>query len=142
MLVTALAMGVASWLLWGLSFAALTFALGPYGQGEWLPLAPLLVTAFAVGYAIGILSIMTPSGLGVREGAYYLLLVPVVDGGTVALAALAMRLWIVLGEVVMAGAAALVVREDDRQRLELPDARAYSSAFVAPVSSAPKTPTE
>jgi hypothetical protein len=38
----------------------------------------------------------------VREGAFYLLLAPVVGGGLITVAALAMRLWNIIGEVIMA----------------------------------------
>jgi glycosyltransferase 2 family protein len=102
-----LLVGVLSWLLWGASFAALTFALRPYTNGELVRLAVPLVAVFSVGYAVGFLSLITPSGFGVREGAYYLLLVPLLDGATVAVAALAMRIWIIVAEVVVATGALL-----------------------------------
>ncbi|HMN26834.1 MAG TPA: lysylphosphatidylglycerol synthase domain-containing protein, partial [Caldilineaceae bacterium] len=79
-----LLLGAASWLFWGGSFAALTFSLAPYSPSDWIQLTPVLVTTFAVGYAIGLLSVITPSGLGVREGAFYLLLVPLMEGSAVA----------------------------------------------------------
>jgi hypothetical protein len=105
-----LSLGVLSWLLWGASFAALTFGLRVYAHDDILRLAPYLVAVFSVGYAIGFLSLITPSGFGVREGAYYLLLTPLLDGGAVTVAALAMRIWIVLGEVIMAGLSAIGLR--------------------------------
>lgn len=90
------------WLLWGASFATITLALGHFTQ---LPL-PLflfhLITVYPIANAIGFLSLITPSGLGVREGAFYLLLAPVVGGGLITIAALAMRLWNIIGEVIMA----------------------------------------
>jgi glycosyltransferase 2 family protein len=105
-----MALGSVSWFFWGLSFAALTLALRPYSFSEMVRVTPVLVAAFPIGYAIGFLSLITPSGFGVREGAYYLLLVPLLDAGTVTVAALVMRFWIILAEVLMAGIAALVMR--------------------------------
>lgn len=97
-----LAIAVIDWLLWGASFATVTLALGHFTQ---LPL-PLflfhLIAVYPVANAIGFLSVITPSGLGVREGAFYLLLAPVVGGGLITVAALAMRLWNIIGEVIMA----------------------------------------
>ncbi|MEZ4729453.1 MAG: lysylphosphatidylglycerol synthase domain-containing protein [Caldilineaceae bacterium] len=97
-----LLIGMVDWLLWGATFATVTLALGHFSH---LPL-PLflfhLVVVYPIGYAIGFLSLFTPSGFGVREGAYYLLLAPLLGGGLVTVAALAMRLWNILGEVVMA----------------------------------------
>ena len=50
---------------------------------------------------------ITPSGLGVREGAFYVLLAPLLGGGTITVLALAMRLWTTLGELIGAGISAL-----------------------------------
>ena len=65
-------------------------------------LAPHLIAAYAIAYSVGFLSIITPSGFGVREGALYLLLVTVMDPAVVTVAALAMRFWTMIGEVTMA----------------------------------------
>ena len=105
LLITAL-----NWLLWGASFAALTFALDDYTPARMLALTPHLIAVYAIAYAIGFISFITPSGLGVREGAFYLLLVPLMDGGVVTVAALAMRLWTMFGEGVMALLSVLVGR--------------------------------
>lgn len=93
---------VVSWITWGSAFAALTFALQSFSLESQRTLAPHLVAVYPIGYAIGFLSILTPSGIGVREGAYYLLLTPLMGSGVVTVAALAMRAWIILGEVLMA----------------------------------------
>ena len=106
-----LALAILDWLLWGACFATLTFALQDYTTAEMLQLAPHLVAAYAIAYAIGFVSLITPSGLGVREGALYLLLAPLLGGGVVTIAAIAMRLWITLGELLAAGASLLFLRE-------------------------------
>ncbi|MCB0084808.1 MAG: flippase-like domain-containing protein [Caldilineaceae bacterium] len=97
-----LLIGVVDWLCWGATFAGLALALGrpsTLGLGEF---AFHLIAVYSIGYAIGFLSLLTPSGFGVREGTYYLLLTPLLAGGYVAAIALAMRLWNIFGEVVMA----------------------------------------
>jgi uncharacterized membrane protein YbhN (UPF0104 family) len=97
-----LVLGMIDWLLWGATFATLALALGRPGS---LPLGEFifhLVAVYPVGYGIGFLSLLTPSGFGVREGAFYLLLTPLVAGGYVTAIALAMRLWNISGEVAMA----------------------------------------
>jgi uncharacterized membrane protein YbhN (UPF0104 family) len=101
-LVLLLALAIFDWVLWGASFATLTLALGHFTQ---LPLGLFLfhlIAVYPIASAIGLLSAITPSGLGVREGAFYLLLAPVVGGGLITVAALAMRLWNIIGEVIMA----------------------------------------
>lgn len=111
-----LLMGIADWVLWGACFATLVLALGQFTQ---LPLPLLLfhlIAVYPIGNAIGFLSAITPSGLGVREGAFYVLLAPVIGGGLVTVAALAMRLWNILGEVVMALVSFVIER---RQSLQL-----------------------
>jgi uncharacterized membrane protein YbhN (UPF0104 family) len=110
--VVVLLLAAVDWLLWGACFAALTFALEAFPPAEILQLAPHLVAGYAIAYVVGIVSLITPSGLGVREGALYLLLAPLVGGGVVAVAAIAMRLWVTLGELLAAGACLLFLREE------------------------------
>jgi uncharacterized membrane protein YbhN (UPF0104 family) len=102
-----LLLAVLDWLLWGLSFALLTFSLQDYSTAEMLYLLPHLVASYAIAYAIGFISLLTPSGLGVREGAFYVLLAPLLGGGVVTISALAMRIWTTLGELAAAGVSIL-----------------------------------
>ncbi len=101
------ALGAFDWLLWGAAFYALAFGIGAATSGgnefAMLHLLPL----YPVAYAIGFLSFLTPSGLGVREGALYVLLTPLLGGGGATVLALAMRIWTTFGEVVAAGVSAL-----------------------------------
>jgi uncharacterized membrane protein YbhN (UPF0104 family) len=106
-LVAVLVLAAADWLLWGACFAALTFGIQPFAPGERAALFPHLVAVYPIAYVIGFLSFITPSGFGVREGAFYVLLAPLMGGGVVTVAALAMRVWNLLGEVIMAGLSAL-----------------------------------
>jgi hypothetical protein len=109
-LVRSMGVGVGTWLLWGATFATLLYALQPFAIADLVRLTPHLVAVYAVGYAIGLLSLITPSGIGVREGALYLLLTPLLDGGLVTVVALAMRVWAMLGEAVLATLSALTDR--------------------------------
>ena len=95
------------WLLWGATFAALTFGVATFSGAEMAALAPHLIVAYAIAYCVGFLSFITPSGFGVREGALYVLLATVMDPAVVTVAALAMRVWTMAGEVLMATLAAL-----------------------------------
>ncbi len=92
------------WAAMGLSFAALVRALTPL---DW-PAAPYLVASWAAAYVIGYLTLLTPAGLGVREGVLAVLLFPIMPPGVAAVIAIMARLWMVVGEVLGAGAALAV----------------------------------
>lgn len=95
------------WLLCGAGFWLLSLAVGA------VPAPPLLawVSAFAAAYVIGYLSLLTPSGLGVREGALALLLARFAGGSPVVVVALAARIWISLGELAATAVAAAADRD-------------------------------
>ena len=108
-----LLVAVLAWLCWGSSFAAITFGLTVYTANEMAAVLPHLLAAFPIAYAVGYLSFLTPSGLAVREGVLYLLLAPLLGGGPTTIAALAIRLWQVILEVVVAGGVGLWARGKD-----------------------------
>ena len=87
------------WLAMGLSFAALARALTPYP----LDVVPYLVASWAAAYVIGYLSLLTPSGLGVREGILALLLTEVFAAPLPTVIAIVARLWMVLAELLAPG---------------------------------------
>ena len=67
--------GVLSWALISASFALTVY----YISAEVWPLPPwLIASSFAAGYIGGFLSLITPSGLGVREGIIALILGPTI----------------------------------------------------------------
>ena len=107
-LILVLGLTVVDWMIWGASFCALAFGLNRYTPQEMLSLAPHLIAVYPVGFAVGFVTLITPSGLGVREGAFYLLLAPILGGGAVTVIALAMRIWTMLGEVAAAGVSLLL----------------------------------
>jgi hypothetical protein len=98
------------WLAMGASFAALVRALAPIGWQE----APYLVASWAAAYVVGYLTLLTPAGLGVREGVLALLLTLIVPQPVAAMIAIAARLWMVVGEVLGAGGALLVRARNTR----------------------------
>jgi len=94
----------AYWAISGTAFWLLAVALGAP------PASPLAwASAFAAAYVVGYLSLLTPSGLGVREASLTLLLDSISVAGPVAIAALVARLWFTLCELV---AAAIAVASD------------------------------
>jgi hypothetical protein len=100
----------ATWLVMGSGFALLAAAVTPITAAQFAALVATWVAAYVVGY----LSLLTPGGLGVREGAMILLLAPLFPAPVPTVLALAARLWVIIGEV--AGAAiALVARNRDRR---------------------------
>ncbi len=92
--------------LTGLAFAALIRAIFPLPASA----IPLAVAGYAAGYAVGFLSLLTPAGLGVREGVLVLALAPVMPAGPALVVALVSRLWMMVFELLGAVVAALVDR--------------------------------
>jgi uncharacterized membrane protein YbhN (UPF0104 family) len=98
--VALLAVGYAAyWAVTGLAFAALVASVHRLEPGE----VPLVVAAYAAAYAVGFLSLLTPAGLGVREGVLVVALSPVLPAGPALVVALVSRLWMMAVE--LAGAA-------------------------------------
>ena len=101
------------WLIMGSAFALLAASLTPVTPQQFAA----LIATWAAAYVIGYLSMLTPSGLGVREGVMILLLAPLFPAPVPTIIALAARLWMVIAEVVGA-AIALVVRTRERGATE------------------------
>jgi Lysylphosphatidylglycerol synthase TM region len=97
-----LALGYAVyWVLTGLAFAALVRAMFPLPASD----VPLAIAGYSASYAVGFLSLLTPGGLGVREGVLVLALAPVMPAGPALVVALVSRLWMMLFELLGAVAA-------------------------------------
>ena len=94
------------WLLCGTGFWLLSLAVGVVSVPPLLP----WISAFAAAYVVGYLSLLTPSGLGIREGVLALLLVRFASGNPVIVAALAARIWMSLGELVATAVIAMADR--------------------------------
>lgn len=107
------------WLLLGLGFAALAASVTPVGAGD----LALLVGGYAFAWEVSFLSLVFPSGLGVKEG-----MLTAISGlafplpVAVALAALS-RLWQTLAELTAAGLAWAFARHRNRVRNRRPPQR-------------------
>ena len=97
----------ANWLMGGL---ALFFLLRSLGGDPALTDVPYLGGTAAVGAIVAVLSILAPSGLGVREGSMYGLLLAVTTEGIALGATVLNRLAITLVEAVLLAGAVLVWR--------------------------------
>jgi uncharacterized membrane protein YbhN (UPF0104 family) len=94
------------WLVVGVAFGAFAASLYP-PAGQHLAIA---VAGFAAAYAAGFLSLVTPGGLGVREGVLVLVLTSVVPAGVAVVIAVLARVWMMLAELVGAVVTALLAR--------------------------------
>jgi hypothetical protein len=100
--IAGLALGyVVYWALTGLAFAALVRAMFPLAASD----VPLAIAGYSASYAVGFLSLLTPGGLGVREGVLVLALAPIMPAGPALVVALVSRLWMMLFELLGAVAA-------------------------------------
>jgi uncharacterized membrane protein YbhN (UPF0104 family) len=86
------------WLGYGFSFWMLCHAL----LGDAAPNAWVAVTSYVASYMVGLLAVLAPGGLVVREGALVVLLTPSIGAQPALLMALAARLWQVALEVMLA----------------------------------------
>jgi uncharacterized membrane protein YbhN (UPF0104 family) len=96
----------AYWAVTGVAFAALVASLYPLDPTD----VPVVVAAYAAAYAVGFLALLTPAGLGVREGVLVVALAPVLPAGPALVVALISRLWMMLVELAGAAVAHLVAR--------------------------------
>lgn len=111
-MLAALVLGyVISWSLLGLGFALLVRALTPIGWD----VLPHLVPAFALAWLVGYLSLLTPSGLGVREGILVWLLGGLLTMPIATVASLAQRLWLIVAEAAAALISLVMWRRRRRQ---------------------------
>lgn len=101
------------WCVYGLGFylvgtAVVVKAAGvaggpPMGRG----LLPEMIGINALSWTVGFISIVTPAGLGVREGIAFSLLSKAVDKPYPSLIPLVARLWVTIAEVAAIGIAAI-----------------------------------
>jgi hypothetical protein len=87
------------WLMLGLAFAALVRSLVPVGWSD----VPGLIVTWVTAYTAGYLSMLTPSGLGVREGVMVLLLSESMPVSSAVVVSIIARLWMIAGELVGVG---------------------------------------
>lgn len=89
------------WGLLGIAFFLFIKSLYPVEVSQLI----VVIGIYAVAWSIGFLSLVTPSGLGVREGILSLLLTTVLPPATATLVALLSRLWTLSAELLVTGIA-------------------------------------
>jgi uncharacterized membrane protein YbhN (UPF0104 family) len=95
-----------SWVALGLHFAVLVQDLSDGTEQTWL----LGIGAFALAWVAGFLVVVAPAGAGVREAALVLGFAAVLPAGAVLVVAVLSRLLLVVADVLLAAAFAVVVR--------------------------------
>lgn len=98
----AVGVGVTQWLVYGVHVWLLGVQLG----ADPLRLLPLAIGGFALAWAVGFLGVITPAGLGLREVALVLVLLPVLTRADAIVVALASRVLITLADLLLAGVTA------------------------------------
>jgi uncharacterized membrane protein YbhN (UPF0104 family) len=94
------------WLVYGVAFWLFGRALfGADGPG-----LAASVAIYTAAYVAGIVAVVAPGGLGVREAALTAALTPVIGGERALVMALASRVWLLAVEVVTAGLVLVFVR--------------------------------
>ena len=91
-------------LLWGLLGAAFFLFIKsfyPVTASQLFTVTGIYATAWSIGF----LSVITPSGLGVREGILSVLLTSILPPATAMLVALLSRLWTLSAELAVTGVA-------------------------------------
>lgn len=95
----------AGWMQLGwLGYGAAAFTLlTPFASGPELPAVAMAGTgAFAVGWVVGLVTIVAPAGIGAREATFALLLAPLVGAGPAVAVALLLRLCHLAADVALA----------------------------------------
>jgi uncharacterized membrane protein YbhN (UPF0104 family) len=104
-----LAWCLVTWAGMGLAFFVFSASFWPMGWGQ----APSAVGAYALAWSLGLVAVVSPGGLGIREAILVALLGSVVSPGGAAVIAVASRVWITLAELLCAAVAALLGRWGD-----------------------------
>lgn len=96
--VVGLAITGAAWVLYGVAFWLLGRGVTPHDA----PSLVMAVGGFAAGYIVGLLSIVTPGGVGVREAVLVGILTPAMGGGAALILSVASRLLLTFTELAAA----------------------------------------
>ncbi len=104
-LVMILMAGLLTWVAAGLGFAFFVQSLTPTAEGHTVQ----LITIYAASWLIGLLAVVVPAGVGVREGTMTVLLVTMMPQPTAAVIAIAARLWVTLLELLLLALARIFI---------------------------------
>lgn len=99
--VALLALGLATWVLYGAAFFVFLLALTPLPAEALVAAIGVNAVAFAAGWA----ALFAPGGIGVRESAMTLLLTPLLPAGVAAVVSVGARLWSVAAELALVAVA-------------------------------------
>ena len=89
------------WISLGISFFLFVKSIYPIHVTQF----PIITSIFAFAWSIGFMTLITPGGLGVREGILSLLLTSCLPPATATLVALLSRIWVICVEIILAGIA-------------------------------------
>jgi len=108
---------IGPWLVYGVAFWL--FGIGTLGQAA--PPLALAVAAFTASYVAGIIFIVAPGGLGIREAALVAALAPHVGSAAALFLAIGSRLWLTALEIVTAVVVLAVHRQQRPARTQTPN---------------------
>ncbi|WP_405088773.1 lysylphosphatidylglycerol synthase domain-containing protein [Microbispora sp. NBC_01389] len=97
---------MAGWLVYGVHLWALVGGLRPGG----VSLYAIAAGAYALAWSTGILTVVVPAGIGVREGAMVVALAPLLDTPSALVVAVVSRVMFTLADVTWAGLGFLLAR--------------------------------
>ncbi len=89
------------WISLGIAFFLFVKSIYPIHITQF----PIIMSIFAFAWSIGFMTLITPGGLGVREGILSLLLTSCLPPATATLIALLSRIWVICIEIILAGVA-------------------------------------
>jgi hypothetical protein len=87
---------LAFWVIFGATFVGFVLALYPLPTQAWITVG----SSFSLSFLIGFVVLFAPSGIGVRESALYVLLLPFLPPAACLLITATSRLWLMLGEAL------------------------------------------
>jgi uncharacterized membrane protein YbhN (UPF0104 family) len=94
------------WAAFGGVFLCFVLAIHPLGSASWLPVGATICMSFLIGF----IAVFFPGGIGVRESAMYLLLLPYMPPAACLLISIASRIWLMVGEGIAVGLTVALIR--------------------------------
>jgi len=124
------------WIYSGGMFGVLAHAFMPMTPKLWTACVP----AFAGSWLVGFFSLITPAGLGTREGAMWLILKPFMPPAQAAVLAVSSRLMMMATELLCAGLTTLLLRgasplQEVKREMALQDTAPMPEQLVAETAS-------
>lgn len=95
------------WILFSAIFVCFVSGIHPLGTHQWIPVG----SSIALGFFLGFILVIFPGGIGVRESALYVLLLPFMPAAATLLVSVGSRIWVMLGEVLSLGIIMSLKRE-------------------------------